>query len=74
MPIEYALLKDAPAPIAACPKCGAQPFEPFMRGQVQSSWRKLFGRAYCCVICARCKDIVGYECPKKEKATVSDTF
>lgn len=64
MPIEYVLLKDAPAPIAACPKCGGAPFHPFLRGQVQSMWRKMFFLPYCCVICVRCKEIVGYERPQ----------
>lgn len=63
MPIEYVLLKDAPAPLRECPKCGSAPFEPFMRGQVQSAWRKAFRRPYCSVICASCKEIVGHETP-----------
>lgn len=65
MPIEYALLKDAPEPLEECPKCHAAPFRAFMRGQVQSAWRKLWRRPYCCVICASCKEIVGYEKPNQ---------
>lgn len=63
MPIEYTLLKDKPAPLEACPKCNDQPFDPFMRGMVQVWWRRTFGMPYCCVICSRCKKIVGYEKP-----------
>ncbi len=67
MPIETRLLAGKPSPLAACPKCGAAPFEPFMRGQVQRSprpwWRPFWGprRAYCALICWSCKNIVGYE-------------
>jgi len=64
MPAEYLILKDAPSPIASCPKCGEKPFRPFMRGQVQRwPFRWLFWgrRAYCALICWKCKDIVGYE-------------
>lgn len=63
MPAEYTLLKDAPVSLEACPKCGAKPFKPFMRGQVQSTWRKFWRRPYCCLICESCKEIVGYERP-----------
>ena len=63
MPIECAQLRDAPLPLFYCPKCGVSPFDPFMRGQVQSAWRKFFNRPYCCVICYACKEIVGYEKP-----------
>ena len=45
-----------------CPKCG-QPFPEFLRGQVQSSWRKLFGMKYCAVICHKCKEVIGWEKP-----------
>jgi hypothetical protein len=48
-----------------CPLCGAQPFDPFLRGIVARSarpwwapWRK---RAAWAVICHRCMEIVGYE-------------
>jgi len=73
MPIEYVLLKDAPVtPVKytrfygmTCPECRAWPYKPFMRGQVQSWWRKLLGLPYCCIICERCKQIIGYEKPEE---------
>lgn len=64
MPIEYALLKDLPEPFEICPKCGSAPFESFLRGCVQRwPFKFLFWwpRKYCCVICWKCKEIVGYE-------------
>jgi hypothetical protein len=70
MPIEAVLLANAPTPIEACPKCGAWPFVPFMRGQVHrdmfSLWRAAMallgrGRPTSCLICWGCKEIVGYE-------------
>jgi hypothetical protein len=67
MPIEYMLLKDASVPLDACPKCSATPFYPFMRGQVQSAWRRFFRKPYCCLICWNCKEIVGYENPRAHK-------
>ena len=63
MPIECELLAYQPSPFPACPYCQVEPFRPFMRGEVQGRWRKLFGRPYCAVICAHCKEIVGYEKP-----------
>lgn len=65
MPVEYGLLKYAPVPHTTCPACNV-PFEPFLRGMIQRSRRKwgfLWRQPYCCVICAACKDIVGYEYP-----------
>lgn len=64
MPVEYTLLLHAPVALDRCPKCGAWPFMPFLRGQVQSYWRKFFRRPYCCLICEQCKEIVGYEKPE----------
>ncbi len=66
MPIEVELLEHAPVPITKCPLCGAEPFDPFMRGQVQRwprPWWKFWGktRPYCALICWTCKEIVGYE-------------
>jgi len=69
MPIEATLLGVLPQPLLRCPHCGAEPFEAFLRGQVQRSpwsWRTLWlpigePRPYCAVICWKCKDIVGYE-------------
>jgi hypothetical protein len=62
MPIEYTLLKDKPIPLKDCPYCG-EPFEPFLRGQVQSALRRFFKRPYCALICWECKAVVGYEKP-----------
>ena len=64
MPIEYTQLKDKPLPFDRCPKCGRKPFEAFWRGIVQSTWRRLFGLAYCCINCYDCQEIVGYERPE----------
>lgn len=70
MPIEAALLEGVPAPLAACPKCAARPFCPFLRGMVQRGWlRSVFSAwwsgekrvRYCALICWNCKEIVGYE-------------
>ena len=63
MPIECEQLLDKPVPMDRCPECGQWPFLPFLRGQVQNRWRRLFHRPYCCLICAGCKQIVGYEKP-----------
>lgn len=62
MPIEYSLLQNKPSPLERCPNCG-HIFVPFLRGMVQSWWRKLFRRPYCAVICYACKEIVGHEKP-----------
>lgn len=73
MPIEAIALTMQEPPFVKCPKCGAEPFTPFMRGEVQRSWFKswtgwkavMFGWPfdYCAVICADCKKIVGWERP-----------
>src|ERR1044072_6600101 len=60
MPVEYAILKGRPVPLESCPKCGRR-FEPFMRGMVQSWWRKALRWPYCAVICGHCKEIVGHD-------------
>ena len=68
MPIEYVLLKDAPCKIAVCPKCGATPFVPFLRGMVARRRYKwlFFGEwEYMALICSECKEIVGHESPWK---------
>jgi hypothetical protein len=73
MPLEaIALLMQDPK-FATCPKCGAAPFTPFMRGQVQRSrWWSRAGIValvtgqpwdYCAVICGDCKELVGWERP-----------
>lgn len=66
MPMEYVQLMHQRVPLDHCPKCGVIPFVPFIRGTVQSWWRKLIGQPYCCLICSECKDIVGYEKPEKK--------
>jgi hypothetical protein len=53
--------KIAPVPINRCPKCGAAPFRPFLRGQFKSIWRTIRRRACWALICSNCEQIVGYE-------------
>lgn len=62
MPIECAQLSGEPYKILECKHCG-EPLPDFMRGQVQSTWRRLLGLAYCAVICHNCKQITGWEKP-----------
>lgn len=62
MPKEVDLLKSSPVFYSKCPKCWA-PFHTFMRGEVQSWWRRFFDFPYCAVICLNCKNIVGWEHP-----------
>lgn len=62
MPNEYEKLKGAPYAKEECPKCGGA-FPEFMRGMVQSGWRKLLRLPYCAVICHHCKEIIGWEKP-----------
>jgi len=66
MPIECEKLRHTPISMSRCPKC-FEPSPAFLRGQVQSTWRKILGLKYCAVICHRCRYIVGWEKPKKEK-------
>jgi hypothetical protein len=70
VPIEVLWLEGTRVPISSCPKCHANPFRPFLRGQVQrGAFGMLFAwlrgkpdwRRYCALICWECKDIVGYE-------------
>lgn len=61
MPIEHQLLEHRPVPLASCPFCYAQPFDPFMRGMIKNGWRDLWYKPAWCLICARCKQIAGYE-------------
>jgi len=70
MPIEYTLLKDkAPPTGLSCDQCdpfGGRELTPrdlFMRGQVQSTWRRWLRLPYCAVICQGCKTIIGWEKP-----------
>lgn len=62
MPKEFRELEKQPQPLSNCPRCGA-PFECFLRGLVQSYWRKLLRMPYCTVICGSRKEIVGHERP-----------
>jgi hypothetical protein len=62
MPIEVEQLRYAPYAIESCKQCGEQ-YPEFMRGQVQSVWRKFFFLPYCAVICHKCKQIIGWEKP-----------
>lgn len=72
MPIEASLLNGTKPPLERCPKCGAEPFDPFLRGMVHLSglraikerlrcWWHGKEYAYCALICWKCKEIVGYE-------------
>lgn len=69
MPIEAIQLAGRPRPLhATCDQCDPfggdpNPPEPFMRGQVQSRVRQLFGMRYCAVICPECWKIIGWEKP-----------
>lgn len=66
MPIESMLLNHKPVPFGHCPRCDAQPFEPFLRGEIQRWPRRwLVGprRPYCALICRVCMEIVGWEEP-----------
>lgn len=80
MAYEYLLLRDAPVPVDRCSKCGAEPFEPFLRGEVQRSPRTLFSWPpfklcpYCSLICRACKHIVGHEMPAKSPAVRGPRF
>ena len=62
MPIEYTQLKNRMPAFTACKLCGTMDPE-FLRGQVQSDWRKFFKLPYCAVICHACKQIIGWEKP-----------
>ena len=62
MPKEVELLRYAPYAKETCPKCGA-PFPEFLRGQVQSDWRRWLRLPYCAIICHGCKEIIGWEKP-----------
>jgi len=65
MPIKCTLLRNYPYAREECPKCGA-PFPEFMRGVVQSWWRRIFKLPYCAVICHKCKKIIGWEKPRSQ--------
>lgn len=62
---EYVRLKGAPKKVSKCPKCGAEPFDYFLRGQIGRTFLFIFpwifGGGTSAVICYECKNIVGYE-------------
>lgn len=62
MTVEYTQLKSQPYALEECKHC-AEPFPEFLRGMVQSTWRRWLGLAYCAVICHKCKLITGWEKP-----------
>lgn len=73
MTSECTQLRNQPVPFKDCPSCGA-PFVPFLRGTVQRShlslarflaWWRDERWCYCALICSKCKDIVGYEAPRR---------
>lgn len=58
----WADCRDMPGELpAACPRCSAAPFSPFLRGRVYSAWRWFFRRPSWALICWACKDVVGWE-------------
>ena len=63
MPIECDTLKGKPSSIDRCPECRKYLGEPFMRGQVQSWFRKILRMKYCAVICNNCKEVIRWEKP-----------
>ena len=65
MSAEYSQLLNKTPLRLNCPKCGSgfTKGNAFMRGMVQSRWRKFFGRPYCAVICHSCKEIIDWEKP-----------
>lgn len=63
MPIECEQLRNAPYAEEECKHCN-EPFPEFMRGQVQSTWRRMLGLPYCAVICHKCKKLTGWEKPR----------
>jgi hypothetical protein len=77
VPAEVRALHGAPVPIERCPRCEAEPFDPWLRGQVQRErypwwarllprrWRARYARPYCSLICAECKQLVGHESPSQ---------
>jgi len=78
MPLEAIALLMQAVPLEQCPLCGASPFTPFMRGQVQRKrWTCREGLRsilcmrpfdYCALICADCKQVVGWERPEDLQA------
>jgi hypothetical protein len=62
MPIECEQLRNSPYAREKCKHCSAG-FPEFMRGEVQSIWRRLLRLPYCAVICQKCKKITGWEKP-----------
>lgn len=77
MPIEFTLLDGQACKVTRCTKCHADPFEPFLRGQIQRwPYKFLFWipRDYCALICSKCKKIIGYESPWILKQTILKRF
>lgn len=66
MPIEYEMLRNVPPAMKECPVC-LEPRPDFLRGQVQSSWRKFLRLPYCAVICHCCRNIIGWERPPNRR-------
>lgn len=62
MPKDPALLANKMRPINRCKHCGFW-LPGFMRGQIQSAWRRMLGLPYFAVICENCKQITGWEKP-----------
>jgi len=62
MPWESEILESYREAYKKCYKCN-QPFHGFIRGIVQSSWRKFLGFGCCAIICQRCTNIIGWEKP-----------
>ena len=57
MPIEAIRSQVMPVPLERCPHCGAEPFEPFLRGQVvRFDWFGLRKRIWA-LICWTCKGV-----------------
>lgn len=71
MPKEFELLRRAPYAKEYCKNCG-QVNPEFMRGLVQSTWRRLLKMKYCAVICHNCKQIIGWEKPDETDSVNED--
>jgi len=66
MPAEFSLLMNQPEPLEECPRCKSKFFKSFLRGMVHRRRKRYFlwgAWDYCAVICASCKEIVGWESP-----------
>ena len=75
MPIESKQLRNTKIDLSACPRCGVEPFVPFLRGVVQRSQWSFFHskrRPHCALICDNCQDIVAYEAPSMHGIELED--